>query len=64
MSATVDPQKAMRLNHAAAATKAAVEAHLERDRTILAALESCSLREVAAATGLSFSRIHQIHHGR
>jgi len=35
-----------------------------RDDAIRNALEVCSIREVAAATGLSSARVHQIRHGK
>ena len=35
-----------------------------RDAAIRDALDVCSVREVAEASGLSSARVHQIRHGR
>jgi hypothetical protein len=56
--------KKQALRRAAQGTAKAIAASETRNAAILAALEFCSVREVAAATGLSPARIHQIRHGR
>jgi hypothetical protein len=52
------------LNKAARLAKRHAENAQARDEAIREALKKHTMREVAAATGLSPGRIHQIAHGR